>query len=198
MIINAKYDTIRSGVFWRKERLMGKGFSPDWYFASAFDITPGFLLSNGIKAVVLDIDNTLVTYGDAEPTERVVEWVSSLKSAGIKTAIASNNKKERVDLFNKKLGVFCTSRSGKPSTKAVRAACAEFSVAPTEVAVIGDQIFTDVLCANRADAVAILTSPIPYRENLFFRFKRGLEKPIINKFRKKHPEKCFPERSAEK
>ena len=172
--------------------------TPEYVFQDVTHITPEWLAAKGITALVLDIDNTLVTYGDAEPTERVVEWVSSLKSAGIKTAIASNNKKERVDLFNKKLGVFCTSRSGKPSTKAVRAACAEFSVAPTEVAVIGDQIFTDVLCANRADAVAILTSPIPYRENLFFRFKRGLEKPIINKFRKKHPEKCFPERSAKK
>ena len=172
--------------------------TPEYVFQDVTHITPEWLAAKGITALVLDIDNTLVTYGDAEPTERVVEWVSSLKSAGIKTAIASNNKKERVDLFNKKLGVFCTSRSGKPSTKAVRAACAEFSVAPTEVAVIGDQIFTDILCANRAGAVAILTSPIPYRENLFFRFKRGLEKPIINKFRKKHPEKCFPERSAKK
>ena len=171
---------------------------PDEIFSSFAEVSAAFLRARGVRALLCDIDNTLVTYGDAEPTERVVEWVSSLKSAGIKTAIASNNKKERVDLFNKKLGVFCTSRSGKPSTKAVRAACAEFSVAPTEVAVIGDQIFTDVLCANRAGAVAILTSPIPYRENLFFRFKRGLEKPIINKFRKKHPEKCFPERSAEK
>lgn len=177
---------------------MGKNFSPDWYFASAFDITPDFLLSHGIKAVVLDIDNTLVTYGDAEPTEKVIGWISALHSAGIKAAIASNNKEKRVNLFNKKLGIFCISKSGKPSTKAVRAACAEFSVSPHNTAVIGDQIFTDVLCANRSGAVAILTVPIPYNENLFFRFKRSLEKPIINKFRKKHPEKCFPERSAEK
>ena len=104
---------------------MGKNFSPDWYFASAFDITPDFLLSHGIKAVVLDIDNTLVTYGDAEPTEKVIGWISALHSAGIKAAIASNNKEERVNLFNKKLGIFCISKSGKPSTKAVRAACAE-------------------------------------------------------------------------
>lgn len=177
---------------------MGKCFSPDWYFASAFDITPDFLLSGGIKAVVLDIDNTLVTYGDAEPTEKVIKWIRSLTDAGIRAAIASNNKEERVNIFNKKLGIFCISKSGKPSTRAVRAACAEFSVSPRNTAVIGDQIFTDVLCANRAGAVAILTVPIPYNENLFFRFKRSLEKPIINKFRKKHPEKCFPERNAGK
>ena len=93
---------------------MGKCFSPDWYFASAFDITPDFLLSGGIKAVVLDIDNTLVTYGDAEPTEKVIKWIRSLTDAGIKAAIASNNQEERVNIFNKKLGIFCISKSGKP------------------------------------------------------------------------------------
>ncbi len=69
---------------------MGKNFSPDWYFASAFDITPDFLLSHGIKAVVLDIDNTLVTYGDAEPTEKVIGWISRQHSERKKPAFASH------------------------------------------------------------------------------------------------------------
>lgn len=171
---------------------MGKFFSPDYYFGSAFDITPEFLTSAGIKAVVLDIDNTLVTYGDAEPGEKVIQWISSVTQAGISAAIASNNNEERVNLFNRKLGVFCISKSGKPSVRAVKAVCAEFSVSPLNTAVIGDQIFTDVLCANRANAVAILTKPIPYKENLFFRFKRALEKPIINSFKKNHADRCFP------
>ena len=171
---------------------MGKFFSPDYYFGSVFDITPEFLLCAGIKAVVLDIDNTLVTYGEAEPSEKVISWVSSLTQAKIKAAIASNNNEERVKLFNRRLGIFCVSKSGKPSVKAVSAACKEFSASPQDTAVIGDQIFTDVLCANRAGAVAILTKPIPYRENLFFRFKRALEKPIIKSFERKHPDRCFP------
>ncbi len=170
---------------------MGKFFSPDYYFGSAFDITPEFLLSAGIKAVVLDIDNTLVTYGEAEPSKKVTFWVASLAQAGIKAAIASNNNEERVRLFNRNLGIFCVSKSGKPSAKAVKAVCKEFSVSPRDTAVIGDQIFTDVLCANRAGAVAILTKPIPYKENLFFRFKRALEKPIIKSFEKKHSDRCF-------
>ena len=167
-------------------------YQPDYYFGSVFDITPEFLLSAGIKAVVLDIDNTLVTYGEAEPSEKVISWVSSLTQAKIKAAIASNNNEERVKLFNRRLGIFCVSKSGKPSVKAVSAACKEFSASPQDTAVIGDQIFTDVLCANRAGAVAILTKPIPYRENLFFRFKRALEKPIIKSFERKHPDRCFP------
>jgi len=161
-------------------------FVPDVMFDEALGITPDFLISKGIRAVVLDIDNTLVTYGVAEPTEEVIAWIDSLKSAGLGVAIASNNHAPRVDLFNRSLGVFATCESKKPSARAVKAACAYFNIKPSETAVIGDQIFTDVWCARNAGALAILVKPIPYPENLFFKCKRVLEKPFIRAYRKKH------------
>lgn len=161
-------------------------FVPDIMFDSAFDIQAETLLAKGIRAVVLDIDNTLVTYGVAEPTEEVLTWIAALREAGLQVAIASNNHAPRVELFNQKIGVFATCESKKPSAKSVKAACAHFGVKPTEVAVIGDQIFTDVWCARNAGALAILVKPIPYPENLFFKCKRVLEKPFIRAYRKKH------------
>ena len=161
-------------------------FVPDIMFENALDIAPDFLISKGIRAVVLDIDNTLVTYGVAEPTEEVIAWIDSLKAAGLGVAIASNNHAPRVELFNQKIGVFATCESKKPSAKAVKAACKHFGLKPEETAVIGDQIFTDVWCARNAGAMAILVKPIPYPENLFFKCKRILEKPFIRTYRKRH------------
>lgn len=167
----------------------GKGkphpFIPDIMFESILDITPEYLLSHGLHAVVLDIDNTLVTYGMPEPTEEVAEWISRLRENGISVAIASNNNKERVERFNRTLSVFVTYKSGKPSPRAVLAASHHFGVTPKEIAVIGDQIFTDVFCARRAGAFAVLVTPLPYKENLFFKFKRLMEKPFIRAYRKK-------------
>jgi HAD superfamily phosphatase (TIGR01668 family) len=161
-------------------------FVPDIMFESALDITPELLIEKGIRAVVLDIDNTLVTYGVAEPTDEVIAWIDSLKNAGLGVAIASNNHAPRVELFNSKLGIFATCESKKPSARAVKAACEHFGVQPAETAVIGDQIFTDIWCARNAGALAILVKPIPYPENLFFKCKRVLEKPFIRAYRKKH------------
>lgn len=173
------------GIFAEKGAHMKKNpFIPDIMFNSVFDITPNELSQRGVRAVVLDIDNTLVTYGMPEPTEEVCRWIRSLQDAGIPAALASNNKKERVEQFNKRLEIFATYKSGKPSARAVFAACRHFAVEPSDVAVIGDQIFTDVLCAHRAGALAILVSPLPYRENLFFRCKRALEKPFIHAYHK--------------
>ena len=171
---------------------MKKIFSPDFYFGDVFSVTPDFLLSNGISLLILDIDNTLVTYAEARPTDRVYEWTDKIKAAGIKLSIASNNHGKRVDTFAETLGIFTVSDSNKPSTRSVKLICEHYSEKPSDTAVIGDQIFTDVVCANRAGAVAILVRPLPYNENLFFRFKRFFEKPIIKKFKREHPDKCFP------
>lgn len=164
-------------------------FIPDIMFDSIYDIAPDYLLSEGIRAVVLDIDNTLVTYGMPEPTKEVTEWIDALQRAGISVALASNNGRERVELFNKNLGVFATYKSGKPSPRAVLAACGHFGVMPEQTAVIGDQIFTDVCCAKRAGAFSILVVPLPYDENLFFKCKRLMEKPFIRAYRRKNETK---------
>lgn len=165
---------------------MRKYFLPDFMFDSIYEITPDFLHEKKIEALVLDIDNTLVTYGISEPTAEVKSWVDFMKKNGIKIAIASNNKKERVELFNREMQVLASYSSKKPSRRSVFAACRHFNVMPEKTAVIGDQIFTDVLCAKRAGAVGILVTPLKYKENLFFRFKRFFERPFISYYKKKN------------
>ena len=164
-------------------------FVPDFMFQGFWDITPEFIRALGVRAIVLDIDNTLVTYGMAEPTEQVIEWVKGMKDAGLLLSIASNNHEPRVAKFNEKLGLFTMCESKKPSRKAVKNACAHFGVKPYECVVIGDQIFTDVLCASRSGARSILVTPLPYDENLFFRFKRVCEKPFIRAYKRREARK---------
>lgn len=161
---------------------------PTRHFESVFDITYEFLAQNKIKALVLDIDNTLVTYGTPEPTEEVKQWINTLMSNGIGISIASNNNKERVERFCRGLDVFYTYKSAKPLGKCIRLAKKRFSLDSKSIALVGDQIFTDVLCARASGANAYLVTPLNSPESAFIRFKRMLEKPILSHYRKLHKE----------
>ena len=166
--------------------LTDRYFMPDLYLNDIYEITPEMLVERGIKAVLLDIDNTLVTYDDPIPTESVLDWLSALKEAGISAAFISNNHQDRVELFNSELKLFATWDSGKPSVKCHRKAMEYLGTDITSTATVGDQIFTDVWSAKRLNLYAILVKPIKDKTTLFNRSKRALEKPILRRYRKKH------------
>ena len=168
--------------------LFDKYFMPDLYLNDIYEISPEMLKSKGIKAVLLDIDNTLVTYDDPMPTESVLNWLEALKNEGINAAFISNNHKERVELFNSELGFFATWDSGKPFIKCHRRAMAELGTDTSNTAVIGDQIFTDVWSGKRLGLYAILVKPIKDKTSLVNRSKRALEKPILRRYAKIHSE----------
>lgn len=161
-------------------------FMPDLYLDDIYHITPALLTARGIRAVLLDIDNTLVTYDDPKPTPAVLTWLSSLKEHGIDVAFISNNHRERVERFNEELKLFATWDSGKPSGRCYRAAMKHLGTDTSNTAVIGDQIFTDVWSAKRLGLFCILVKPIKDKTSLFFRTKRALEKPILRRYAKKH------------
>ena len=162
---------------------------PDLYCDDIYGITPEYLKEKGVEAVILDIDNTLVPYEIAEPTEEVRAWLTALSEAGIKIAFVSNNHAPRVELFNKTLGYHAFPDSGKPFKKACRAAMDAMGTKPENTAIIGDQVFTDVLAGRNAGLnCALLVKPIKDKTNLFFRTKRLMEVPILKKYKKLHPE----------
>ena len=161
---------------------------PDLYCDDIYGITPEYLKEKGVEAVILDIDNTLVPYEIAEPTDEVRAWLTALNEAGIKTAFVSNNHAPRVELFNKTLGYPAFPDSGKPFKKACRAAMEAMGSKPENTAIIGDQVFTDVLAGRNAGLnCALLVKPIKDKTNLFFRTKRLMEVPILKKYKKLHP-----------
>lgn len=162
--------------------------TPDYMFRTFDEVTPEFLASIGISALLIDIDNTLAPYEQDTPDERIVAWFDTLRANGIKAALISNNHPPRVELFNKELGLPAYPDSGKPKSRSLLAAMEEMGVTPKNTAGLGDQLLTDALAVHRLDMPSIIVPPIKDKTTPFFRFKRWLEKPYIRKYKKLHEE----------
>jgi len=160
-------------------------FVPEYRFDSFAEASAEFLLSVGVRGIVLDVDNTLEPYENPLPTERVVLWLNSLKENGIKAAIVSNNNGKRINLFNSELGLPVYYKAKKPFKKNVLRAMADMGTARENTILMGDQVFTDVWAAHNAGIPAILVPPIKDKTDPLTKFKRLLEKPILRKYEKK-------------
>ena len=161
-------------------------FVPDYRFDKFFMADAEFLLSIGVKGIVLDIDNTLEPYENSVPGEHVVEWLNSLSKNGIKAAIVSNNNKERVELFNENLKLPAYYKAKKPFKKNILAAIKDMQTSLETTVFMGDQVFTDVWAAHNAGIRAILVPPIKDKTDIFTKFKRWLEKPVLKKYEKRN------------
>lgn len=160
-------------------------FVPDYRFNTFDEASAEFLKSIGVRGIVLDVDNTLEPYENPTPTEKVLEWMESLRAAGISAAIVSNNNAERIDLFNKELRLPAYSKAKKPFKKNVLRAMADMGTDKTNTVLMGDQVFTDVWAARNTGIRAILVPPIKDKTDVFTKFKRLLEKPILKKYNRK-------------
>lgn len=167
---------------------MAKIFTPDYMFATYRDITPAFLQSIGIKALLIDIDNTLAPYEQPLPDDNIKAWFVALEEHGIKAAFVSNNDAERVDLFNSEIGIPAFSKSGKPFSKNLYKAMAQLGSDVSNTAMLGDQLLTDASAGNNIKLKTIIVPPIKDKNNFFFRSKRRIEVPTIKKFVKKNGE----------
>ncbi len=158
---------------------MKKYLLPDYDFPTFVGVTPEFLKSIGKNAVLCDIDNTLVPYDQALPTDEVCAWVRNLLDNGIKIAFVSNNEKERVEKFNENIGIPYLYKSGKPSRKTVKRGTQLLGSTYEETVMLGDQLLTDVLTARISGITAIWVPTIKKVETPFFRCKSAIEKPYI-------------------
>ena len=161
-------------------------FVPEYRF-DTFDMASAeFLVSIGVKGVILDVDNTLEPYEHPLPGEHVLAWLDSLKERGIGTAIVSNNNRERIELFNKDIGMPAYSKAGKPFKKNLIRAMRDMGTDKSDTVLMGDQVFMDVWAAHNAGIRAILVPPINDKRDLLTRFKRLLERPVLRKYDKLH------------
>ena len=149
------------------------------------DLPPSFFAENGLEAIILDVDNTLTTHGNPIPAEGVPEWIGAVQETGVRMAILSNNTRQRVEPFAKRLGLDFVSMACKPLSFGVTRACKRYGLRPKQVALIGDQIFTDILSGNVKGVCTILVEPYQLEKGWFFRLKRRLERPVIRRFRKR-------------
>ena len=165
---------------------MSSWLLPDYIFPTYRDVTPNFLESIGVKALLIDIDNTLAPYEMPEPDESIVAWFASLHENGIKATLVSNNDRERVELFNRDLGLPAYYKSGKPFAKNLKRAMAAMGSDKTNTAMLGDQLLTDAAAGKHIGLRTIIVPPINDKNNAFFRSKRAMEVRHIKKYVRTH------------
>lgn len=160
-------------------------FAPDYLLKSVFDVDLNFLNKNKCQAVIFDVDNTLVGFKVAKPTEQIKQYIKGLQDSGIKVAIASNNCKERVSLFCSELNLPYIYRACKPLPFALLKLCRIMGVKTNQTVLVGDQVYTDSLGANLCKMTSVMVDIIDTKETLTFKIKRALEKPVINAKKRK-------------
>lgn len=143
-----------------------------------YEITPQYLKDRGIRLLLLDLDNTMSPYHIHEPTDGLREWIESIKRAGIEPFILSNNRGNRPKSFAGALGIGYINRAHKPSTQVLLQVLKEKGVSAEQTALIGDQIYTDILCAVRSGVMGICVKPICLRRNPLLAIRYFAELPF--------------------
>ena len=150
------------------------------------DITIQTLIKNKIKLLILDVDNTLIDYYK-NLSENVINWAKEMKGQGIKLYILFNtNNEEKVKAVAKKLDVKYKHFAMKPLKRGFRYVQKETNIKPENIAVVGDQIFTDVIGGNRSKMFTILVDPIDEEKEYWYTaWKRPIENKIKNRYKTK-------------
>ena len=152
---------------------------PNFIVDKVSEVTPGFLRERGIRAVMVDLDDTLVAGGATTLDPAFTSWLDTLKAARLPVLILSNGSRARVARWSKDLGVLGLSLVGKPFAFAFRRGLARLGSPASETAMIGDQLFTDVLGANLAGVTSILVTPLSPGNLFHTRLLRHLEARIL-------------------
>lgn len=171
----------------KKDLKVKRSFSlvPEYVFENYLYVRPEFLSSLGIRALLIDIDNTLAPYEQDLPDENIINWFAQMKAAGISCALISNNDAPRVELFNSLLSLPAYAKSGKPCKKTLLRAMRDMGVDETVTAGLGDQLLTDTLAVHKLGMISIIVPPIKDKLTPFFKFKRRLERPFMKKYYKR-------------
>lgn len=162
---------------------------PHYKFKRIDEIPTNFFVDQGITTLLLDVDNTLTGDNDPNPIIEILDWIETQRKAGIRLMIISNNYESRVAPFAKVLDMEYIADAKKPKPDALRAALRKFGVSVNETALIGDQLFTDILCARLAGCMAVLVEPMKIEDYGFYRVKRRMEKPVLSAYDRKQRRK---------
>jgi uncharacterized protein len=156
-----------------------KSIVPDAFVQSIYEIDFNELQHQGVKAAIVDLDNTLVEASRPDATPQLVSWLDRLQGMGFRVMIVSNNNRTRVSRFALPLRVPYIHRARKPLSAAFKKALRKLETKPEETVMIGDQLFTDVLGGNRLGLRTILVVPVSDVEGFFTRLNRRMERMVF-------------------
>lgn len=144
-----------------------------------YDIDPAQLERMGIRALALDIDNTLTLHDSQEVTPRVRAFLEQMQEQGMGLFLVSNNSRERVQPYAEGLGLAFVCKAAKPLGFGLRRACRRFGLGKKQLLLVGDQLFTDILAAKLFGCPCALVTPFQTESQRLLRFKRVLERPLL-------------------
>ena len=158
-------------------------FKPNIKLHRITDITLELLCKKNIKGLVLDVDNTLSTHHGISLVEGLENWISIMQDAGIKLIILSNSKEKRVKPFADKIGLDYASLGCKPLPFGYMKVKKRLGFKRKEIAIVGDQMFTDVIGGNFFGIITIMTDLILAEDKPSFKIRRKLEKKFLKKMK---------------
>ena len=165
-------------------------FIPTIYKETVFDVDYTKLYEAGIRLILTDLDNTLVSYKDSETNEKLLNWIEERKLQGFEIIIVSNNSSEaRVKDFAAKLSILYVAKAHKPLKggfkKALKLASRKYQ--SNEIMAMGDQLMTDVFAANRMNYTSVLVKAIDRKtEKWTTKVNRKLEKYVLKRLKRRH------------
>ncbi len=159
-------------------------FFPNRYVDSVYHLPLDEFKKNNITALLFDIDNTLAPYDVACADEKLIAHFAALTKMGFKLCALSNNKEKRVSVFCASLSIPYVYSAGKPRLGGITAAIKKLETPNEHVAMIGDQVFTDVWCGNRKGLFTVLVKPVSVKDEWVTKIKRGIERQVIARYLK--------------
>ncbi len=134
---------------------------PDLVLSDYSRVTPQLLMSRGVKLLLCDLDYTLAPKSVPLPDQALRQWLDLLQTNGITVMILSNNRSgKRVNAFCQNLNIGFVGRAGKPRKRGFLAAMKRAGTSPSQTAMLGDKLLTDVLGAKRSGLLAIIVEPL--------------------------------------
>lgn len=163
---------------------MFRSFYPDAWLDSVYQVDFAYFKSLGYRAVLFDIDNTLVCH-DAPATPQIIAFFARLKELGYDAMVMSNNKEPRVKRFAEDVGgIGYIYKAGKPARRSYLACMEQMGTDKHNTLFVGDQLFTDVWGAKRCRIYSILVKPIDKKEEIQIVLKRYLERIVLYFYKK--------------
>lgn len=150
-------------------------FIPDLVVSSVSEIPLDRMEQAGIQGFLFDLDNTLLAHYGEVVAPDVVEWLDAAQARGFKLAMVTNASPKRALPVAAELNIPCVHRARKPLRRGVRSGVKMLGLPPEQVAMVGDQLFTDVWAGRRVGTYTIWVRPEAPEEPITTAFKRPLE-----------------------
>ena len=158
-------------------------YLPDIYQKSIYTIDYSKLLNRGIKCILFDLDNTIVPPYSSELSQKAKDLFVSLKQKGFKIIIFTNSPKIRLKGFMNYFGVDGVSSACKPFTRKLRKLLNDYGYSVNEVAIVGDQLMTDIKVGNKVGITTILVNPVSEKDFILTKIHRFSERRKMKKLR---------------